>query len=163
MFIVSRAIACGFLLLAPCVYAQDTPLERPASGFNSKGVGLTETILKFSHQQHLRVAVEYVDGASIDQPIDVSLEGKTVRQALDSILRNGRGYRWQLRKGIVEITNSRDSRHAEAQLNKVIPVLEIAEGETVKLASEMLWWNLQIALDPSVMGFAGHVIHNKTN
>lgn len=47
---------------------------------------------------------------------------------------------------------------AEAQLNKVIPVLEIAEGETVKLASEMLWWNLQIALDPSVMGFAGHVM-----
>ena len=155
---VSRAIACGFLLLAPCVYGQDTPLERPASDLNSKGVGLTETLLKFSHQQHLRVAVEYVDRASMDQPIDVSLEGKTVRQALDSILRNGRGYRWHLRNGIVEITNSRASKHAEAQLNKVIPVFEITEGETVKLASEMLWWNLQIALDPSVKGFAGHVM-----
>ena len=157
MFMVSRTIACGFLLLAPCVYGQDTPLERPASGFNSKGVGLTETLLKFSHQQHLRIAVEYVDRASMEQAIDVSLEGKTVRQALDSILRNGRGYKWQLRNGIVEITNSRASKHAEAQLNKVIPVFEIAEGETVKLASEMLWWNLQIVLDPSVKGFAGDV------
>ena len=94
----------------------------------------------------------------MDQPIVVSLAGKSVRQALDSILRNGRGYRWQLRNGIVEITNSRASRNAEALLNKEIPVFEIAEGETIKLASEMLWWNLQIALDPSVKGFAGHVM-----
>lgn len=89
MFMVSRAIACGFLLLAPCVYGQHTPLERPASDFNSKGVGLTETLLKFSHQQHLRVAVEYVDRASMEMPIEVHLENKTVRQALDFILHNG--------------------------------------------------------------------------
>jgi hypothetical protein len=90
----------------------------------------------------------------------VNLEGKTLRQALDSILRKGHGYRWQLRNGIVEITNSHASKHAEAQLNKVIPVFEIAEGETVKLASAMLWWNLQIAIDPSLKGkgFAGHVM-----
>ena len=58
----------------------------------------------------------------------------------------------------VEIDNSLESKHAEAQLNKVIPVFEIPEGETAKLASTMLWWNLQIALDPSLKGFAGHVM-----
>src|SRR5215469_1216752 len=119
---VSRAIACGFLLLAPCVYGQGNALERPASNFNSKGVGLTETLLKFSHEQHLRIAIEYVDRASMDQPIDVSLQNKTVPQALDSILGNGHGYSWRLRSGIVEITNSRVSKRAEEQLNKVIPV-----------------------------------------
>jgi len=158
MLVANRAIACGFLLLAPCVYGQDTPLERPASDFNSKGVGLTETVLKFSHQQHLRIAIQYVDRASMDRPIEVRLEDKTVRQALDSILQNGRGYRWQLRNGIVEITNSHASKRAEAQLNKVIPMFEISEGETVKLASAMLWWNLQIAVDPKLSGFAGHVM-----
>src|SRR5215469_18205787 len=76
MFMVSRAIACGFLLFAPCIYGQTNTLERPASDFNSKGVGLTETLLKFSHQQHLRIAVEYVDRASMDQPIDVDLRNK---------------------------------------------------------------------------------------
>jgi hypothetical protein len=94
---VGRAIACGFLLLASCVYGQDNPLERPVSDFNSKGVGLTETLLKFSHQQNLRIAIEYVDRASMNQPINVSLQNKTVRQALDSILRNGHGYSWRLK------------------------------------------------------------------
>ena len=97
MLVANRTIACGFLLLAPCVYGQDTRLERPASDFNSKGVGLTETLLKFSHQQHLRIAIEYVDRASMDKPLELRLENKTVRQALDSILLNGCGYSWRLR------------------------------------------------------------------
>ena len=130
MLVGNRGIACGFLLLAPCVYGQDTPLERPASDFNSKGVGLTETLLKFSHQQHLRIGIEYVDRASMDKPIEVRLENKTVRQALDSILHNGRGYSWRLRNGIIEITNTSASKRARSQLNTVIPVFTIAGWET---------------------------------
>ena len=158
MFMVSRAIACGFLLFAPCIYGQDNTLERPASDFNSKGVGLTETLLKFSHQQHLRVAVEYVDRASMDQPIIVNLEKKTVRQGLDTILRNGRGYSWQLRDGIVEITNSRGSIRADKQLKTVIPVFKITDGETAKMASVTLWWNLQSKLDPELKGYFGDIM-----
>jgi hypothetical protein len=144
---VSRAIAYGFLFVASCVYGQD-PLERPASDFNSKGVGLTETLLKFLHQQHLRIAIEYVDRTSMDQPIEVSLQNKTIRQALESILRHGQGYSWRLRNGIVEITNGHASKRAENQFNKVIPVFEISENAEVKWASALLMWNLQVALDP---------------
>jgi len=54
-------------------------LERPASDFDSKGVGLTEALLKFSHQQYQRIAIEYVDRESMDQPIIVNLQNKTVR------------------------------------------------------------------------------------
>lgn len=152
-----RAIACGFLLFALCLYGQDNPLERPASDFNSKGVALTETLLKFAHQQHLRIAVEYVDRASMEQPIDVSLQDKTVRQAFDSILRKGHGYSWRLRNGVVEITNKRASKRAEDQFNKLIPVFEISEGANVKFASAVLWLNLQIAVDPKLKekGVAG--------
>src|ERR1700674_801077 len=76
MLMISRAIACGFLLFSPCVYGQSGPLERRASSFNSKGVGLTETLLKFSHKEHLPIAIEYVDRASMDRPITVSLRKK---------------------------------------------------------------------------------------
>jgi hypothetical protein len=160
MFVANRAIACGFLLFASCAYGQDKPLARSASDFESEGVGLTETLLKFSHQQHLRIAIEYVDRTSMDKPVDVSLQNKTVRQALDSILRNGTGYSWRLRNGIVEITNSRASKRAERQLNKVIPVFEISEGQTVESASAMLWWNLQIVLSPNAKekGFMGYTM-----
>jgi hypothetical protein len=161
MLMMSRAIAWVLLLLlSPCVYAQSDSLERPASNFTSKGVGLTETLLKLAHEEHLPVAIEYVDRASLEQPIEVSLQNKTVRQALDSILRDGHGYSWQLRKGIIEITNRLASKHAKDQLNRVIPIFEIPEGETVKLTSAMLWWNLQIALDPHMKekGFAGHIM-----
>jgi len=158
MFVASHTIACGFLLLAPCVYGQDNPVERPASDFNSKGAGLTETLLKFSHQQHLRVAIEYVDRASMDQPIIVNLEKKTVRQGLDTILSNGHGYSWRLRNGIVEIANSRGSERANKQFNMVIPVFKLTDGETAKMASVTLWWNLQLKLDPKLKGYGGDIL-----
>ncbi len=150
---LSRAAACGFLFFTPCVYGQENPLGRRASDFNSKGVGLTETLLKFSHEEHLPIAIEYVDRASMDQPIDFSLTNKTIRRALDTILHNGHGYRWRLRNGIIEVSNNRASKRAAGQLNRVIPVFKIADGETVQMFSTMLWWNLQIALDPSIKGF----------
>src|SRR6266478_6558832 len=155
---VDRAIAFVFLLIAPCLYAQDNSLERPASDFNSKGLGLTETLLKFSQQQHLRIAVEYIDRSSMDQPIVVNLQKKTVRQGLDNILRNGHGYSWRLRNGIVEITNRRGSKRADKQLNVVIPVFKITDGETAKMASVTLWWNLQLKLDPNLKGYGGDIL-----
>ena len=157
---VSPAIACGLLLFAPCLYGQDNSLEQPASDFDSKGVGLTEALLKFSHLQHLRIAVEYVDRESMDQPIIVNLRNKTVRQGLDIILSNGHGYSWQLRNGILEITNSRGSKRADKQLDMVIPVFKIVDGETAKMASVTLWWNLQLKLDPTLKGYAGDILES---
>jgi hypothetical protein len=116
---------------------------------DSKGVGLTETLLRFSHQEHLPIAIEYLDRASMNHPIDVSLKNKTIRQALDSIL-NGSGYNWTLRDGIVNITNTRASRRAQYQLSRIIPDFKIGEGETVAMTSVMLWWSLQIVLDPTL-------------
>jgi hypothetical protein len=158
MLMMSRAIACGFLLFSPCAYGQGDSLERRASDFNSKGVGLTETLLKFSHEEHLPIAIEYVDRASMERPIDVSLRNKTIRQALDCISLNGNGYGWKLRDGIIEITNRHGSKHAEGLLNKVIPIFNIQGGESVQVTSTMLWWELQIALDPSIKGFGGDIM-----
>jgi hypothetical protein len=94
----------------------------------------------------------------------VSLQNKTVRQAIDSILRNGHGYSWRLRNGIIEITNRHASKRGEDLLNRVIPVFEISEGatSTVEMTSVMLWWNLQMELDPSLKtkGIAGHMPGN---
>jgi hypothetical protein len=94
----------------------------------------------------------------MERPIDVSLRNKTIRQALDSILLNGNGYGWKLRDGIIEITNRHGSKHAEGLLNKVIPIFNIQGDETVRLTSTMLWWELQIALDPSIKGFGGDIM-----
>src|SRR5438477_11939528 len=113
MLMTSRAIACGFLLFSPCVYGQSDPLERRASSFNSKGVGLTETLLKFSREEHLPIAIEYIDRASMHRPANVSLRNKTIRQPLDSILLNGNGYLWKLRNGIIAITIKNASKLAE--------------------------------------------------
>jgi hypothetical protein len=160
MFMIGRAFACGFLLFSQSIYGQSSPLERRISDFDSRGVGLTETLLKLSHDENLPLAIEYVDRASMDQPIDVSLRNKTIRQAINSILLHGTGYGWRAQNGIIEIRNKYASKHAEALLNRVIPVFKIAEGETVQMASTMLWWELQIALDHSLKGkgFAGHIM-----
>ena len=60
--------------------------------------------------------------------------------------------------GIIEITNKHGSKHAEGLLNKVIPVFKIPEGETAQKMSTMLWWQVQIALDPSIKGFFGDIM-----
>ena len=153
----AHAILIVLVLFSRGVCGQDRSLERRASDFDSKGVGLTETLLKFSHQEHLPIAIEYIDRASMDKPVEISLRNKTVKQALDSILLHGSGYSWSVRNGIIEITNRHTSKRAEGQLNRVIPVFKIAEGETVQVASMMLWWELQMALDPKLRGgFGGH-------
>jgi hypothetical protein len=157
MSMPSRALLCGCLLFAPLVCAQDNSLDRPASDFSSNGIGLTETLLRFSHQQNLRIALEYVDRASMDHPIVVKLQNKTVRQALQEILRSGRGYSFHLRNGIIEITNNKGSKRADEQLNTVIPAFNIADRQTAKMACVSLWWNLRMKLDPSLKGYGGDI------
>jgi hypothetical protein len=154
MVMTIRAIVCVLLLFAPLLHAQDSALERTASDFRSSGIGLTEMLLKFAHQQNVRVAVEYVDRDSLNQPIAVSLHNKTVRQGLNAILRNGRGYSWRIRNGIIEIRNEHGSKRADKQLDTVIPTFEISNSASAKAASAMLWMNLRMKLDPSMKGFA---------
>ena len=154
MIMTIRAIVCVFLLFPPLLHAQDSALERTASDFRSCGIGLTEMLLRFAHQQNVRVAVEYVDRGSLNQPIAVSVHNKTVRQGLNAILRNGRGYSWRMRNGIIEIRNEHGSKRADKQLDTVIPTFEISNSRSAKAASAMLWMNLRMKLDPSMKGFA---------
>jgi len=90
---IKRATICGLLLLSPLAGAQTSLVDRRASDFESKGVGLTETLLEFSDREHVPMAIEYVDRGSMERPVEVHLRDKDIRQSIDSILRNGNGYR----------------------------------------------------------------------
>lgn len=87
----------------PHSYAQSILKETHASDFDSRGAALTETLLKFANQQHLPIAIEYVDEDSISRAIDVSLKNATVAESLDSILPHGQGYTWTRQNGFIEI------------------------------------------------------------
>jgi hypothetical protein len=76
-----------------CVYGQSVQLDRPRFEFSSQGVGLTETLLGFSHEQHVKLAVAYIDRISMERPVEITLKNTTIEQALDSILGKGSGYR----------------------------------------------------------------------
>jgi hypothetical protein len=157
MLVKGFAIACLVLLSSPQVRAQSIHAEDRASDFDSNGVGLTETLLKFAEQQHLSVAIEYVDRDSMNRAIDVILRNETIAQALDSILSHGQGYAWTLGNGIIEIKNRNASKRAEAQLNTVIPVFDIRAGLRVDEASAALESELRVALNPThqQLGYGG--------
>jgi len=138
------------LLFTLHAYAQSPYPEDRAHDFESKGVGLTETLLKFSVQQHLPIAIEYIDSDSMNRPIDVCVKNETIPQALASILSHGQGYTWKLQNGLIEIKNKHASKRAEAQLNTVIPVFQISERQTVASSSAVLSWELTVALDPNL-------------
>jgi len=57
----------------------------------------------------------------------------------------------------MESSKSRTKR-ADKQLNMVIPVFTVADGETAKMASVMLWWNLQLTLDAKLQGYGGDIL-----
>jgi hypothetical protein len=151
------AIIIVVMMFSTHAYGQSVHSEDQIADFNSKGVGLTETLLNFADQQHLPIAIEYVDSDSINRPIEVSLRNEPIARALDSILSRGQGYAWTLQNGIIEIKNKHSSKRAERQFNIVVAVFKIAAEETVAMASAMLWRELQVALDPSLrsQGFAG--------
>jgi hypothetical protein len=159
MLMTSRAVAVwGLLLLSSVVYGQGVPLERSVSDFHSEGIGLTETLLKFSHQEHFPIAIEYVDRASLDNPFKVSLRNTTIRRGLNAILLQSQDYRWRFHNGIVEITNRHDRQGGEGLLRKVIPVFEIKKQTTAILASATLSMSPQMVLDPKIKGFAGNIM-----
>jgi hypothetical protein len=68
------------------VSAQNISADNRVSSFDSKGAALTETLPKFADQQHLRVAIEYVDQDSMTRPINISLRHATIAESLDSVL-----------------------------------------------------------------------------
>jgi hypothetical protein len=118
----------------------------------------TDRNAAYAHQQKLRIAIEYVDRDSMRKPIAVNLRNNTVGEGLKTILRNGHGYSWRTRNGLIEIRNERGSKSADKQLDTVTPVFEIPSNESAKMASTMLWWNLQMKLDPTVKGFGGDIL-----
>jgi hypothetical protein len=148
MLVNALATACLILSLLPSVSAQNISADNRVSSFDSKGAALTETLLKFADQQHLRIAIEYVDQDSMTRSINISLRHTTIAESLDSILSRGKGYRWTLQENLVTITNEHSSKHAEAQLNTVIPLFEIRAPLTVNMACAYLWSELQVRLDP---------------
>jgi hypothetical protein len=158
------AIIFIVLLFSPHIYGQSTRTRDRASDFQSKGVGLTETLLRFADQRHLPIAIEYVGRDSMNRPIDVNLRNQTIAQALGSILSHGQGYSWTLRNGMIEIKNRRASKRAEAQLNTVIPVFDIPPELRVDMACAALRRELRVALDPSLrqQGFGGHFPGNSS-
>lgn len=159
MTMISHAAAVwSLLLLSPAIYGQGVRLGGTVSDFNSEGIGLTETLLKFSHQEHFPIAIEYVDRASLNNPIQVSLRNATIRQALNAILLQGQDYRWKLHNGIIEVTNRHARKSGEDFLHKVIPIFEIKEKTSAKMASLILAMSLQMVLDPKIKGIAGDIM-----
>jgi hypothetical protein len=97
------------LLVSSYAEGQSTPPGERLVDFESRDVGHTESLLKFAVQQHLSIAIEYVDSESMNRRIEVSLRNQTIAHALDSILSNGQGYKWALTNGMIEIKNSHAS------------------------------------------------------
>jgi hypothetical protein len=57
-------------LFSTHAYGQSVHGEDQFADFNSKGVGLTETLIRFADQQHLPIAIEYVDSVVLPANLD---------------------------------------------------------------------------------------------
>ena len=125
------------------------------SGFRSEGVGLVATILRFSEEEKLPVAIEFIDAKALRQPLSVALGRMSIAQALDTILRHAPLYHWRWQDGILRITNENSLHGSNNLFDTVIPVFELKRKATVQEASVLLSMSLQNLISGSVNGYAG--------
>jgi hypothetical protein len=133
MLMANRAIACGFLLFTRCVNEQDNPLERPASDFHSKGVGLTETLSSSRSSSTCELPSNTLAGHRWNSPLMSAYKTKRFGRHLILFCAMGRDT-----VGVRKMESSK-SRTGVLQ-----------NAPKTSSTSAALWLNLQIALDPKL-------------
>ena len=132
---------CGLSVGAPTASQEIT--RNQISGFRSEGVGLVATILRFSEEEKVPVAIEFIDSQALRQPLAIDLGRMSIAQALDAILKHAPQYRWRWQDGIVQITNQDSPHGSKNLLETVIPIFELKRRATVQEASVLLSMYLQ--------------------
>jgi hypothetical protein len=116
---------------------------------------LVATILRFSGEEKLPVAIEFIDAQALREPLAIDLGRMSIAQALDAILKHAPQYRWKWQDGILRIANQNSPHDSKNLLETVIPAFELKRKATVQEASVLLSMSLRNVISGSVNGYGG--------
>jgi hypothetical protein len=140
------------------VYSQSRSLAPSNPGrsvpfFAVKQRNLIDVLLSFGQQEHIPVAIEYIDKAAFQRRITIEFRQRRVKEILDAIT-HPVGYRWSINGGVVTVTHVGALTGRLNLLNARIPRFRIGET-SMHEASLALRLHLYFVINPNSGGIVG--------
>jgi hypothetical protein len=129
-------------------------ITAPLLSFEASQPSAVDALLQLGRQQHLPVAIEYVDTDLLRRPVILSLRRTTIGGAMRAILGPEKGYRLRCREGVVVITRADTPSIAESTLAHTLATFSVPRC-TIQAASNALRMALELETHPSTRGFVG--------
>jgi hypothetical protein len=145
--------ACARLIHAQC--SSTHPLQRPVAVFSANHVSMVEALLRLGQEQHVCFGIEYVDSHSLLDSISVLVNNATVDDVVREIVSHGKGYDFKQVDGIILVTNAGLPHGNKNLFDHVVPLFSTPRA-SVQEANNALWMQVQVDLNPTITGFAGH-------
>ena len=158
-----RVFAVTFVLLAapehgPAHAAQTQQphalLSERVDSYSARGLRLEDALLRLGAQEGIPLGLEYVSREGVEKPVNADFHGATVGHILERLLAGRGGYTWEVRGGVLDISQKSVSASKENLLNCVLPEFVIRRC-TVADASNALYMTLNTRLHPEITGYAG--------
>lgn len=176
----AASLAIILLILVPFIRAQQVSCDRPdvlnevVDRFHATNVSMVQALLQLGQQRNICFGIEYVDKASLLNPISLDLHNLKVADIISAILSHGHGYTCKAREGVIEINNAKLPRFKQNLFDRILPEFKTQRTSVVG-ASAALEIRLFFALNPRAQGIAGDYpggdptdlvgpfdVHNKT-
>lgn len=134
--------------------------NRRLNRFAVRDTSLVGALLELGRKARVPLGIEYVDLASLEKPVSVTLASTTVAGALRALLRGHPTYTWHEDGRTVVIGSSRLPPAARNLFDWVMPDLKVPRC-TITEASGLIRMSLALSLHPSLRGFAGEYAPGK--
>lgn len=105
--------------------------------FEGAGKPATELLLDLAYKNHLPMAIEYVDRQVATRKIKVALGGKTVGQALATIVATMPGYALSTSQGLVDVYSPHAREDPSNELNLVIKNFYVNGVDTIQAGADL--------------------------
>ena len=126
---------------------------RAVQFFAVKQRNLIDALLSFGQQEHIPIAIEYIDKPAFRQLITFEFRNRTTGDILDAVTQ-AVGYQWHSSGRVVTVTHSGVLVGRSNLLNTRIPQFRIGET-SMHEASLSLYLHLYFVLNPHSKGIAG--------
>jgi hypothetical protein len=129
-------------------------LSAKVDRFSVHKMSMVGALLLLGRQEKFPLGIEYIDQQAISKTLTLNIKGSTIAGALNAIVKTGKGYRWNIRNGVIDISNANMPADSGNLLYKQIPLFALPYRMPLEQANSILRISLATAIHPG-LGTAG--------
>src|SRR5579883_356149 len=84
----------------------DDFLSAKVDRFSVHKISMVGALLLLGRQEKFPLGVEYIDQQAVSKTLTLNIKSSTIAGALNAIVKTGKGYRWNIRNGVIDISNA---------------------------------------------------------